>query len=68
MSWLLPQIREHTPLESIDYTIDAEVALEAFRQACRGARETGMELVGDFTYIGKIHEVTIRVRKIEGKR
>lgn len=24
MSWLLPQIREHTPLESIDYTNDVE--------------------------------------------
>lgn len=66
MSWLLPQIREHTPLESIDYTNDVEVAIEAFRQACRGANSVGMELVGDFVYTGKRQEITIQVRNVDG--
>lgn len=66
MSWLLPQIREHTPLESIDYTNDVEVAIEAFRQVCRGAEGVGMELAGDFTYTGKKQQITIRVRNVDG--
>lgn len=54
------------PLESIDYENDTEIAIEAFRQACRGAESVGMELVGDFTYTGKKQQITIRVRNVNG--
>lgn len=56
----------HRPLERINYKNDAEVALEAFRQTCRGADSVGMELVGDFTYTGEKQQITIRVRNIDG--
>lgn len=54
------------PLECITYTNDVETAIEAFRQACRGAESVGMQLVGDFTYTGEKHQITIQIRSANG--